>query len=473
MKIGIDIDNVISNFNDVLLHEYIIYDKQLRNTGIINKNASYIRKGMFDWTNDEELNFYHNNIERIAKNLDLVVDSKKYIDKLKNLGNKIYIITGRDNGEYSDPYNMTKNWLDNNNIAYDELILTNAYKHHEKADICLEKNIDVMIDDSVHVCEECSNKNVDTLLFSTIYNKSENRFERANSWKAVYDYIVSKQKFNIILDTDTNNECDDLFALSYLLKSKDKFNLEAVTIAPYSHKNETNISKGIDLSFNVCKDIFKLCDENNSNMIFKGSTDYFQNGYLKENDAINRMKQIINKNQTTYLLCIGAITNVAVLLKLYPEIKDKIKVIWLGGHELNYKDNMEYNFKQDIDAVKYVFDSEIDLTIIPCKGVTDALKINIYELQKHLDITTGLGKYLYDKFYNDGYHGITEERVIWDISVIAYMINRNWFETNKISCPTINHDTSYSKTENKHNIIIANHLDAVKIYADLFSKLGV
>ena len=41
MKIGIDIDNVISNFNDTLLTEYLLHDKELRNSGIINKNADY------------------------------------------------------------------------------------------------------------------------------------------------------------------------------------------------------------------------------------------------------------------------------------------------------------------------------------------------------------------------------------------------------------------------------------------------
>ena len=63
MRIGIDIDNVISNFNEALLNEYIKHDKELRNTGIINKAAEYIRRGMFDWTKAEEQDFYQNNIE--------------------------------------------------------------------------------------------------------------------------------------------------------------------------------------------------------------------------------------------------------------------------------------------------------------------------------------------------------------------------------------------------------------------------
>ena len=59
MKIGIDIDNCISNFDDTLLEEYLKHDKELRNTGIINKNPEYLRKGMFDWTVEEENNFYN------------------------------------------------------------------------------------------------------------------------------------------------------------------------------------------------------------------------------------------------------------------------------------------------------------------------------------------------------------------------------------------------------------------------------
>lgn len=60
MKIGVDIDNVLSNFNEVLLTDYINHDKELRNNGIINKDV-YIRK-MFDWTEDEENQYYKENI---------------------------------------------------------------------------------------------------------------------------------------------------------------------------------------------------------------------------------------------------------------------------------------------------------------------------------------------------------------------------------------------------------------------------
>lgn len=193
MKIGIDIDNVISNFNDILLTEYVLHDKELRNTGIINKNADYIRKGMFDWNEDEEKNFYKNNIERIVKKLGVIDGAKKYIHKLHEDGHLIYIITGRDNGEYTEPYKMTKNWLDKNNIYYDNLVLTDAYDKHAKAEKCLKYDIDIMIDDSVRICSDCIENGITAILMYTPYNKYS-KIHKVKNWKEFYEYVSNYKK---------------------------------------------------------------------------------------------------------------------------------------------------------------------------------------------------------------------------------------------------------------------------------------
>ena len=474
MKIGIDIDNVISNFNDTLLTEYLLHDKELRNSGIINKNADYIRKGMFDWNENEETNFYKNNIERIAKKLGVIEGAKEYIDKLHDDGHIICIITGRDNGEYTEPYNMTKKWLEDNNIYYDDLILTDAYDKHAKTKQCLEHNIDIMIDDSVSICSDCVENGITTILMDTPYNRYSN-IQRVKSWKEFYRYVLNykKDKINLILDTDTYNECDDQFALSYLIKSKKLFNIEAITVAPCSHtKRDLTVRDGQELSYN---EILKICNWLNfdtNNKVFKGSMDYIQNGYDEKNNAVNKIIEIALKNNKTYILGIGAITNIALAIKKEPKIVNKIEIVWLGGNELGYEDNLEYNFRQDVEAVKIVFESKVKLTILPCKKIVSELRIDINTLKKYLENKSELCNYLIERFYNDGYHGVQESRVIWDISVIAYMINKKWFETEQISCPNIRKDTSYEVTDNRHNITFVTKLDRNKIYEDLFNKLG-
>ena len=478
MRIGIDIDNCISNFDDTLLKEYLKHDKELRNTGIINENPEYLRKGMFDWTEEEENSFYKKNIEKFAKELKPIEDSSYYIKKLKEDGHEIYIITGRNNGEYTNPYELTKEWLNKYDIFYDKLIFTNAYDKHAKTEVCIENNIDLMIEDSTRISLDLISNGIKVFTMNTRYNQREQTLDRISRWKEIYERISKEnkkednKKVNVILDTDIYNECDDQFALSYLLKAQDKFNIEAITVAPYHHDNNISIQEGTDKSYD---EIIKICNWLNfdcTDKVFKGSTDYMVNDYNEENDAVNKIIEIANRNDKTYILAIGAITNVALAIKKEPKIVNKIEVIWLGGHSFLSKNNKEFNFKQDVQAVRTVFESKVKLTIIPCKNIASNLRTSIYELEHFLKGKSELCDYLCQRFYNDGVHGIQERRVIWDISVIAYMINKEWFETKEISCPNINDDTSYELTTNNHKITIVNYLNVDKIYKDLFSKLG-
>lgn len=473
MNIGVDIDNVLSNFNEVLLADYINHDKSLRNRGIVNHDV-YIRK-MFDWTLEEETEYYKNNIERLANLLEPIKDCSKYIKKLRDNGNKIYIISGRNNGEYSDPYGMTIKWLKKHDIEYDKLILTNAYNHQEKANVCIEHNVDIMIDDSTRVCLKCSENNIKPILYNTDFNQSETRFKRVHNWEEIYNDInhVQKERIHVILDTDTYNECDDQFALSYMMKSQDIFHIEAITVAPYSQKkrNETVIG-GQEKSYH---EILKLCNWlkfDTIDKVFKGAKDYVCNGYEEDNDAVSKIIEIALKNNKTYIMAIGALTNVALAIKKEPNMIDKIEVIWLGGHSLLQDNNLEFNFKQDVDAVRIVFESKVKLTVIPCKNVASNLRTSIYELNHYLKDKSELCNYLIDRFYNDGYHGIQERRVIWDIAVIAYLINKDWFTECEISCPKINDDTSYEFTTDNHKITMIHDIQVGKVYDDLFRKLG-
>ena len=400
MRIGIDIDNVISNFDDTLLKEYLKHDKELRNTGIINENSEYLRKGMFDWTEKEEKSFYNANIEEFAKKLKPLEDVSYYIKKLKEDGHKIYIITGRDNGEYTNPYKLTEEWLNRYDIIYDKLLFTNAYDKHAKTEVCVENNIDLMIEDSTRISLDLINNGIKVFTMNTRYNQKEQSLDRVSKWKEIYERISKltkkedNQKVNVILDTDIYNECDDQFALSYLLKSRDRFNIEAITVAPYHHDNNISIEEGTDKSYN---EIIKICNWLNfewTNKVFKGSTDYLKNDNNEENEAVNKIIEIANKNDKTYILAIGAITNVALAIKKEPQIINKIEVIWLGGNSFLSKENKEFNFKQDVQAVKIVFESKVKLTIIPCKNVASNLRTSIYELEHFLKGKSELCDYL-------------------------------------------------------------------------------
>lgn len=277
-------------------------------------------------------------------------------------------------------------------------------------------------------------------------------------------------KYKVILDTDTFNEADDQFAISYLMKSLDVFDIEAITIAPFKHEKYTKtVSDSIDDSYNEACRIFDLLNINNKSMIYKGSRNYLSNGYVESNDAVNKIIDVALKNEKTYILSIACLTNVAIAIKKCPEIIKKIEIIWIGSNFL-YGPNQDFNFRQDVEAVKTVFESKCKLTVIPCSPITSNLMTSIYELKAEIGDKSELCNYLCKIFYNRSW-GQTKRWPLWDISVIAYMINKNWFNTMEVSCPIINEDNTFQLTENEHIIKFVNYLNANEIFNDLFTKL--
>ena len=176
-------------------------------------------------------------------------------------------------------------------------------------------------------------------------------------------------KINIILDTDISNEVDDQFALTYLMKSIDLFNLEAITIAPFCSNGYVRIkdvNEGVDISYDTaCRILDMINKKEYKEIIYKGATKYFYES--KElNEGAKKIIDIARKNKHTTIIAIGAITNVALALYHAKDIMDKIDVVWLGGNSFLSSKNDEYNFRQDVEAVRYVFESNFAKYVSNC-----------------------------------------------------------------------------------------------------------
>lgn len=291
------------------------------------------------------------------------------------------------------------------------------------------------------------------------------------------------EKMNLILDTDISNEVDDQFALTYLMKSIDLFNLEAITIAPFGHsgyKKTKSIYEGTELSFNTAGKILDMLDFSEyKSKIYKGATKYFFES--KElNPATKKIIEIARKNDYTYIAAIGAITNIALALYLAPDIAERIEIVWLGGNSFLSELNKEFNFRQDVEAVRAVFNSKAKVTVIPCRNVATNLTTTIYELEHYIKDKGEIGAYLCQifkeckkAFTNTPLDEIGQAKTLWDISVIAYLINKDWFVTKNYSCPEILDDTSYKMTIGKHTITFVNDILRHPIFQDFFVKMGV
>ena len=289
-------------------------------------------------------------------------------------------------------------------------------------------------------------------------------------------------KKKVILDTDMFNEIDDQFALTYLIKSLDVFDLQAITIAPFlksGYASTKTLEEGTEKSYEVTLKLLDMLKHPEyKNIVYKGAIKYLSDSE-ESNNAVDKIIEIAKGNNKTTILAIGAITNVALAIKKSPDIVDKIKVVWLGGNTFLTKDNSEFNFRQDIEAVRTVFDSGVELVVIPCRNVAANLTTTIYELEHYLNKDTELNNYLKEIFRNCKKPYIKEpkdeigaSKTLWDISVIAYEINKEWFKEEQISCPNILDNGLYEQTNDRHKVTFVNDLYRNKIYQDFFIKMN-
>ena len=193
MRIGIDIDNTITDIEELLNEAAFNYAKQLgkeiteadRDKKIEDsKNDGNVYKKRYNFTYEELKHFLGNIQEEITNNAEPRSGAVETINKLRQQGHEIYIITARDNEFHEDPYILSKVWLDKNNIEYDKLIV-NVRK---KAPVCKNEKIDIFIDDQLNNCLEVSKEGIKTIRFTADTNEYEN-IVNINNWNKVYVYI--------------------------------------------------------------------------------------------------------------------------------------------------------------------------------------------------------------------------------------------------------------------------------------------
>ena len=70
--------------------------------------------------------------------------------------------------------------------------------------------------------------------------------EGINNEDLIFRLRKPQGKVDVVLDTDTYNEIDDQFALSYLVKSDEKLNLKAIYAAPFFNHRSDSPADGMD-----------------------------------------------------------------------------------------------------------------------------------------------------------------------------------------------------------------------------------
>ncbi len=190
MRIGIDIDGVLTDEYSFVLDYGTKYFSEKKIKYNLH-NDIYDSENIFEVTEKQYDEFWDKYIFYYSKNIPIRPFASEVIKSLKSAGNDIYIITSRSFTTYENKYkakmqNIVKEWLDKNNVVYDELIFS-----RNKSDICKEKNIDIMIEDKPENISLISKDRL-VICYDHPYNNklTNENIIRCYSWFDIYDKII-------------------------------------------------------------------------------------------------------------------------------------------------------------------------------------------------------------------------------------------------------------------------------------------
>jgi inosine-uridine nucleoside N-ribohydrolase len=292
---------------------------------------------------------------------------------------------------------------------------------------------------------------------------------------------VPSGKIDVVLDTDAFNEVDDQFAISYLLKYRDRFNVKGLLAAPFLNAKSVSAGDGMEKSY---AEILKLLSimglDDLNNIVYKGSEEFLRDEATPTpSPAADFLAALANEyspENPLYVVAIGAITNIASAIITDPSICENIVVVFLGGHALHFHNTNEFNMKQDVAAARVIYKCDAPYVQLPCLGVVSEFRTSGPELDFWLSGKTELSDYLSKNTQNEANsyaNGKVWSRVIWDVTAVAWLTNDNgrFMASRIIDAPMPLYDNTYDLSYKGKPMRYVYFINRDSLMADLFAKL--
>lgn len=236
---------------------------------------------------------------------------------------------------------------------------------------------------------------------------------------------------SVVLDTDTYNEIDDQFALALMLLLPDVFTIEAITAAPFLNEKVSTAGEGMEESYKEIFNVLALTQMKGRyrSKVFRGSEHFLSDEQTAVPSAaveeLARLAGLHSPADPLYIIGIGAATNLASFLITYPELGERVVIIWLGGHAYWCNDNFEFNLRQDIASARVLFKADIPIIHVPCKGVSSGFLTTAAELTHWIGGKNPLCDYLVRVVKAQGEADSRERcwsRSLWDVVAVAWLL---------------------------------------------------
>lgn len=269
------------------------------------------------------------------------------------------------------------------------------------------------------------------------------------------DRLFPRKTMEILIDSDSGNEIDDLFAITRALIAPELevVGLTSVHYVFAENAGDTSLSHSQFLN----EKILRLLKKENIPHP-EGAKDmlrFYGNPLPQASPASNliiRKAHETAKNKKLNIVTLGAMTNVASAIIMDPEIIPKIRVFMMG---LKYDpvpkswNKNEFNARNDLDAMDIVLNtSGLEIDIMTASASSE-LVFGKQEAEKYLRGKGGIWDFLINKW--DERFPQQQEWIMWDVALIEALIDPSLTRSEKTLTPpentqrTVNVFTSVNK----------------------------
>lgn len=300
----------------------------------------------------------------------------------------------------------------------------------------------------------------------------------------ILDDIHSDRVKKCIVDSDMYNEIDDQYALAHALGAE-KIDVLAVNAEPFYNGRCVDFETGMVESYKESKRILEVCGRSDI-PVFEGSRVKFtpDNDYapIDSPAARNIIKMVMESDELIYIFATGCCSNVTSAILMEPAIMSKICVVWLAGHEFDFKDCHEYNLSQDWAASQILMNSGTPIVMLPA-GSNEGSKGGTCQLWANIDTFKGIkGDGKVQQFFREDFPNefVPKDRpfrigdwdgpvrVIYDIAAPAVLNVPEALKMKVVPAPVFCDNRFYGFDSTRHKIIYVYEINREPVFNDLF-----
>ncbi|MFW5644534.1 MAG: nucleoside hydrolase [Bacteroidota bacterium] len=280
------------------------------------------------------------------------------------------------------------------------------------------------------------------------------------------DKLFSRKVATVLIDSDSGNEMDDLFAISRALIAPE-LKIVGLTSAHWEFAEDAGDSS-LEVSQKLNEQLLALFGKlaiphpRGANKALKFSPEP-QPIPSPAAEFIIKKAHEMEKKKKLNVVTLGALTNVASAIMMDPEIIPKIRIYMMGlkyDPKTKIWNKNEFNTRNDLDAVDYLLNTHgLEMHIM----TATTSEILVFDKEETLNYLNDKGKpweFLVSR-WNEKYPAY-DEWIMWDLAIIEALIDPELARQEETLTPP----------ENKQRTVnVYTYINKELMIADFYSKV--